>query len=370
MFALRRETSNRIRRRTRCLGKRGRDILLWTVISLFACQILPTLAMDRWRPDLRDPEYAARLGKLRTRRAENPDQPLVLMLGSSRVMNGFQPRALNELASSAGQPMVSFNFGLLCAGPLREHCCLEHLLADHIRPDLLVIEIMPPLFNEPGKSRFCDENWLYIPPLALTDVVDLWPCFARPHRLYVPWTRSRLEPWNEHRRRAIHQLLAGSWMPPPPSVRLEEEVDAWGWSSPPTATVTPEEQAHHIEAARKQYGAAFQGFRVGEQPFRVVCDLLEQCRRQHIPVLLVRMPESTVFRGWYPPEMEAAVAQLGKSLSDRYGADFIDAQKWVPDAEFWDGHHMLPSGAARFTDRMGREVILPRLAKRPPYASK
>jgi hypothetical protein len=342
---------------------RGRDALLWAVGWLCAGQLLLTVLMDCGRPDLRDPEYTIRLARLRARLADNPGRSLVLMLGSSRVRGGFQPECLNRLAEAAGEPVVAFNFGLLCAGPLREHCCLRHLLADHVRPDLLLVEIMPELFNEPGKGRFCEENWLYIPPLTLADLVELWPYFARPHRLYLPWLRSRLEPWNEHRLRALAQLAVDG-RPPPTYVRLQEDVGPWGWAPPPTLTVTEDEQRHHITAALKQYGPAFQDFRLGREPCHITRDLLETCRREGIPTLLVRMPQATVFRTCYPPEMEAAVGRLGRALGECYGAEFIDAQRWIPDAEFWDGHHLLPAGAARFTERLGQDVILPRLQRR------
>jgi hypothetical protein len=345
--------------------RRVRDALLWAVASFFAGQFLLTLVMERGRADLRDPEYAIRLQRLRMCQAEQPDRPLVLMLGSSHVMNGFRPDCLNRLASSARKPILSFNYGLLCAGPLREHYCLNHLLADQVRPDLLLIEIMPSLYNAPGKGRFCDENWLYIPPLTLTDLIELRPFVDRPHRLYLPWLRSRLEPWNEHRQKVLH-LLAGSWGPLPTYVKLQEQADRWGWQPPPTVTVTPEEQRHHLEAALRQYGPAYPDFRLGEQSCRAICDLLETCRREQIPVVLVRMPESSVFRGCYSSQMESAIPALGKSLSERYGAPFIDAQRWIPDSEFWDGHHLLPEGAQHFTDRLGREVILPWLERHSP----
>jgi hypothetical protein len=37
----------------------------------------------------------------------------------------------------------------------------------------------------------------------------------------------------------------------------------------------------------------------------------------------------------------------------------IDARDWVDDDGFWDGHHMLPAGAAQFTHRFEREALQP-----------
>lgn len=350
--------SSRPRSRKHRLLARGRRVLLAAVLGLAALQIGSALLVDHWRPELADPEYRIRRERLRAAQAENPERPLVLMLGSSRVLNGFRPERLHRLTDAAGAPITSFNFGLLCAGPLRQHCGLRHLLADGIRPDLLLLEIMPPLYNQPGKGRFCDENWLYIPPLPLSDAAELLPHFARPHRLVLPWLTSRLMPGHEHQRR-VFQQLAGNCLPAPALVTENEKADPWGWSPSPTATVTAEEQRRHIEAAHRQYHNAFPDFRLGNQPCRLLDEMLESCRRERVAVCLIRMPESAVFRGWYTASLEADLEALTRHANQRFGAPTINARQWVPDSEFWDGHHLLPSGAALFSERLARDVVLP-----------
>jgi hypothetical protein len=70
------------------------------------------------------------------------------------------------------------------------------------------------------------------------------------------------------------------------------------------------------------------------------------------------MPESAEFRSWYPPEMLAAIDRFVAELSAEFGVPIVDARGWIADAEFSDGHHLLPSGAAVFTDRLAREPVL------------
>lgn len=340
------------------LVARARRVIIGAVLFLLGLQIASALLIDCRFPELCDPEYRIRLEKLRARLAEHPDRPLVLMLGSSRVLNGFQPQQLNRLATSAGLPVNSFNFGLLCAGPLRQYMALQHLLADNIRPQLLLLEMMPPLYNEPGKDRFCDENWFYIPPLTLADMARLHSHFARPHRLYLPWLVSRLVPGCEYQQRIFLQLATGC-LPPPEIVARDDKIDAWGWMPTPTPIVTPEEQRCHTEAAHRQYAHAFPEFRLGSQPCRLLCDMLEACRREHIAVRLIRMPEAGSFRGWYTPSAEAQIEAFLAGLSQRFGVETVNARQWIADSEFWDGHHLLPPGAAVFTERLGHEVILP-----------
>ena len=47
-----------------------------------------------------------------------------------------------------------FNFGMVGAGPLVELVVLRRLLAEGVRPDLLLVEVLPPLFNR--RAAACD----------------------------------------------------------------------------------------------------------------------------------------------------------------------------------------------------------------------
>jgi hypothetical protein len=74
------------------------------------------------------------------------------------------------------------------------------------------------------------------------------------------------------------------------------------------------------------------------------------------------MPEGTVFHGWYGPgvndELKAYLASLPASVTD--------ARPWMPDDAFADAHHLLPGGAAAFTDRLATEVLRPLLERQSP----
>ena len=70
----------------------------------------------------------------------------------------------------------------------------------------------------------------------------------------------------------------------------------------------------------------------------------------------MRMPEGTAFRSWYTPEAESVVAKFLAEVCDRHGVRLLDARCWIADEDFWDGHHLLPGGAARFTRRLLDEL--------------
>ena len=69
------------------------------------------------------------------------------------------------------------------------------------------------------------------------------------------------------------------------------------------------------------------------------------------------MPESSAFRGWYPPGAGPAVAAYLGGLSREYGVPWTDARAWLADEHFVDGHHLLAGGAAAFSERFGREML-------------
>jgi hypothetical protein len=92
----------------------------------------------------------------------------------------------------------------------------------------------------------------------------------------------------------------------------------------------------------------------------VIRELLGLCRREGISTALFVTPEGSEFQSWYSPSARAAVAAYLSRLSVQEGVAIMDARDWVSDC-FSDGHHLLPVGAAKFTERLGREVIQPML---------
>src|SRR5262249_52544929 len=85
-------------------------------------------------------------------------------------------------------------------------------------------------------------------------------------------------------------------------------------------------------------------------------DLLAFCRSEQIPAALILLPESTAFRSWYTPQAVQEIDGFLAELCDGYEVRLIDARPWIPDDCFADGHHLLPTGAKRFTERLAAEL--------------
>src|SRR5207302_1199130 len=82
----------------------------WGLLVFLAFQAAFTAALDRWHPELYDAEYGRRLTALCTRRAEAPERPLFLVVGSSRTALAFRPEIVPPLASPSGVAALPFNF--------------------------------------------------------------------------------------------------------------------------------------------------------------------------------------------------------------------------------------------------------------------
>jgi hypothetical protein len=332
--------------------------LLWGGLGFVALQLGLALAMELWLPQLRDLEFASKLSRLQCRRAESPSAPLVLMLGSSRAMYGFQPECLSGKASPDGRPILAFNFALAGAGPMREWLCLRSLLERGLRPDLLLVEVIPLLLNDSGPERQCEENWLYVPALAATDVSRLQRFSTRPTHLTRTWLRARLVP--EYTLRAnILGWLDHRWLLPSSRPWLWARMDRWGWVPQTETAALPPPQARQegVAFSRRYFLPALSDYRIGTEPARALADLLELCQREKVPALLVLMPEGPEFRSWYTTRALSEIDQLLAGLRRTYSVGLIDARTWVPEEGFLDSHHLLPAAATEFSARLAGEVL-------------
>jgi hypothetical protein len=188
--------------------------------------------------------------------------------------------------------------------------------------------------------------------MSARQLVRLWPYFSEPGRKGRDWLVGRLAPW--YALRAQVQFSAQQKVAPGTVLPVALPHDERGWRLP--EDLTPPKVAGYWGIACNLFTRSLHEFQLARGPSRALRDLLEVCRRERIPVVLVVMPESTTFRSWYSPEGQAGPRRLLAKLRERYGVEVIDATEWMPDGEFLDGHHLLPRGARAFTDRLGEEL--------------
>jgi hypothetical protein len=335
----------------------ARRTIAWCLGGLLVGQLVLAVTLERWRPDLRDPEYGYKLLALRKRLAENPGRPLVLALGSSRTAQAVRP---DRLVPTSGEAPLVFNFGLTAHGPVREMLALYRLLNDGIRPTAVLLEQTPLMLPFGGvgidtppleRQTWADLRQLRTvgPPEAMTTrwLADRaassyscrFPILSRYAPWFVPWSRRESHVW--------------------------DNTDGWGWLNVPVLDtpdavrrLTGQVVANHHEAMSK--------FCVSTKSERATRMMLKRCEADGIAVTVVLMPESTEVRACYTPAAEEALHQYLSRLHVEYRIAVVDGRDWCPDSAFRDGHHLAPAGADVFTDRFGRDV-LPHLTGGPDH---
>jgi hypothetical protein len=321
------------------------------------------LAIEFWLPELRDPEYGFRLARLYPRTVLAVERPFtVLMLGSSRTTAGFNAGRLEkELSQELQRPVVVFNFGLTGAGPLMQLLDLQRLLAKGIRPDLLLIEVLPPLLT--GHIPHSELNRLPVHRVWLAEL----PLLARYGGALDEMRKTWWETWPVPcytRRFAIVSRLLPAWLPYQLRMDWAYQIDDSGWVASPVNRSTPELRRRAVERARNEYLGYLVGFRLGGPACQALRELLELCRSEGIAAAFVLMPEGTEFHSWYPPGVWPQIENFLTGLGREYAVPLINAREWMADEDFSDSHHLLPRGATVFTDRLGREALVPLVRNR------
>jgi hypothetical protein len=311
-----------------------------------------------------DPEFAKKRARMNTLRAECPDRPLLVALGSSRTLMGIDGSAFDGVAAVDGRAFVGFNFGLVAAGPVRQWLTLRRILAEGVRPDVVLIEVATPFFSAPGPGRFCEEEGLKSIRLSAAEVLAVRPFLARPDRLRNAWLRAHLPPCTAQRR-ALVGALVPNWGAPPGHDFHHNQMDARGWAPFPKPAVGPEEFARSARLSEASYHATLRDFRAAPGGLVALADTLAECQRLQIRAAVVQAPEHSLFRAWGCTARPWLVAEV-RRLAAAAGSEFIDAVDWVGDDGFWDPHHLLPGGAAVYSRRLADELSLRHV---PPHDS-
>jgi hypothetical protein len=344
-------TRRRMCRPRRRLHRDGRRELLWAAAGFAVLQVALALGLERFWPQVRDPEYRLLAQRLDDRRAEAPQRLLLVVLGSSRTALGLRAEILSETPSD---PLV-FNFGVPAAGPMMQQVCLRRLLADGVRPAGVVIEVMPALLSQ--RDRYPQEEAMLDPARLTADEIRMLAgYYHRPDRLLLPWCTARLLPVRRHQAEMRDSLNLDAG---PSSADPLRDVTSHGWRRAP-AHLGGERKSATERLAVSQYRSALGDARVAPGPIKALGDLLTLCRGEDIPAMLLLMPEDSAFRALHEPAAKAACDRALARLSRDFDVPLVDARAWVADGGFWDGHHLTPRGAERFTRRF-RDGALARL---------
>ena len=322
--------------------------LLWGALWFLAAQ-LACIGLLEWRqPEFYDPKYGCRVRQLRARLAGKPQRLLLVVLGSSRSEQGFRPSLLPS-RWPGGERAVVYNLARGGTSPLMNLITLRRLLGDGIHPDWVLLEIFPPSLVE-------DETGLTLAKTTLRDFPVLLQ-YPVSWKTYAYYLRDRALLWPQYRSGFLARL-APAWLSS--GARWDRLWDSRGgeWRAI-GRSIAPWECRRLVADAHRRYFHKLQDFRIAPEADRATRALLELCQENHIRVLLFLMPEASEFRHWYSSAAQGGLRDYLAVLRRKYGTPLIDSRDWVPDEDFWDGHHLLRHGAVTFMQRFGDQVLQP-----------
>src|SRR5947208_1995928 len=134
-------------RRRRRDPKRGRRVLVWLFGCFLLGQGLIGLAFDNLLSDVRFPDLPSIVQRVRAL----PEQPTVLVVGSSRLGFAVDCEVLPHHLRGSGSPTAVAHSAAVSAGDLPTCAVIfRELLAGGVRPKVVFLEICP--------DQLCERN--------------------------------------------------------------------------------------------------------------------------------------------------------------------------------------------------------------------
>jgi hypothetical protein len=354
-----------VRRRPTGQRARSRRAVASMVWAWFIAMAAFNFFLHEARPDWNNPRLAAQHQQLRREIRNAGDARTVVILGSSRSQMGLSPAAMTGPNGATGAVVV--NFSTPGAGPYRHLLALHRLIESGLRPDAVLIEILP--IHLGVESKDSPEVELAHGPaeFSRSDFFAYGPYWRQPLDSTGTWAEARF-------RIASAQRIAILARTAPWLLNAEEtsrfRIDPpeyGGWIRFDKPDMSDAERARRFAHSEREYRNALSRFAVNPDIARVYRDLIDRCRAEGIAVALFFMPESPRFRQWTSPETKHTIMAFVHTLARESGTAVFDATDWIDrETDFSDGHHLLAHGAIPFSERFGRECLAPWLATLPP----
>lgn len=328
---------------TREAHRRHFRTVIWFVACLVAGQLALGAFVDQSAPKVRDPEYAAKRDRLVKLLEQHPDQPWMLYLGSSRGAQGFAPRLL-------GPERLAFNFAVPGGGPMFQRIVYTRLKSEGFKPSHLLLEVMPVFFNDELGDRV-EMRLLDTARLSLQELKWVGESSANAYSRYRRWALARTVPEWRHAGEVRDLIGLDVYHPHAKPTEPEDAIEFDGWQ-PVNDPYYREKSDELHQLAHAQYDRFYPHFTPAHGSTFQLRQLIAQAKADGVKVTLIVMPEDTHFRDLASDQHREAFGQFLASLRDDCQVPLIDARDWVPDAEFFDGHHLFPEGGERFTRRL------------------
>ena len=330
-----------------------RDQARNAILSGFAALLIAhaglALAVETNTPEWRDPEFFHRVQQVAAL-TQRDARPLVVILGGSRPQTGLD-------SEKFGNAVLAYNCSQSGCLPVGERLNFARLLDAGATPRFVLIEVLPPVLADPGPM----DDRIPIERLGHADLERLRPYQVDPARVEREWLKQRLNSWHSLRLPLLANWGLAELFPSRNDPhRLWSAMSPRGWSPAAPRTWDALQREWQTEVAARTYSWLLNGFAIQPVNDRAYRDLLAECRERGIHAALFVMPESPLFRSWYPPGVRERINEYLRSLSRDFDVPLFDASAWIDDENaFLDGHHLLRPAASAFSERFGRECVQP-----------
>lgn len=321
--------------------------VLWFVALVVAGHLALGIFVDQSPPEVRDPEYAAKRDRLAKLLEEHPGRPWTLYLGSSRGAQGFAPHML-------APARLAFNFAVPGGGPMLQRVIYERLRSEGFKPAHLLLEVMPVFFNDELGDRV-EMRLLDTARLSVQELKRVEESSANVYSRYRRWALARAVPEWRHAREIRDRIGLDVYRPHARPEAPEDAIEFDGWQ-PVRDPYYREKPDELNRLAHTQYDRFYPRFTPAPGSTFQLRQLIEQAQDDGVEVTLVVMPEAKHFRDLASDQHREEFGKLLASFRDEFKIPLIDARDWIPDAEFFDGHHLFPEGGERFTSRLKQEL--------------
>ncbi len=277
-------------------ARRSRQALLAGFVLFFLAQAVLSAWLLR-ALNLSDPDHERKVSRLQGRLRGQPRPFTVVQVGSSRTAFGLRGGEVEPwLGERLGRPVVFFNMGFYGAGPMTELINLHRLLNEGVRPDFLLLEVMPVFLRE--ERPILELYPVRLPASRLRyNEMRLLARLAEGDRPDVEheWWLAHLLPVYNHRHEIVTRLA-------PTLLELMNRqdhfagIDDSGWLP---AYQVPRNLA--VPQTRGLFGEMLRTFQLSARQVSALRETLDLARQEKIPTALVIMPEGPIFQSWYPP---------------------------------------------------------------------
>jgi hypothetical protein len=279
-------------------GRQAPPALLAGLTTFLLTQAVLT-AVVQLGADLRDPPFTTRVSRLKGRLEASPRPLTLVQVGSSRTIYGLRGgEAEPWLGEQLGRPVVLFSLGVAGGGPLSNLVTFQRLLNSGVRPDCLLVEVLPPLLGDQHPVGGVRPSLLPARTLRYDEMrlLDRYAGRDRPG-LWREWWTAQAIPVYSHRFSLLSRCA-------PILLPLLSRTDTWtniddaGWVAWPPWP--PEDEARALAGARQTYQPALANFRLNPDLLLALRQTIDLAHERGIQVALVLMPEGPIFRSWYP----------------------------------------------------------------------